>query len=93
MPQSHVQKHPELKQLILSTQMRYLIQNGRMKTSVGRAKRLRPVIENTISTVVNPNASPVEVEAIRTRFWVLLIIADQREYFEFIQFCLEFSSC
>jgi hypothetical protein len=70
MPQWHVRKHPDLKQLIFTTQMKHVILKGHMQTSTERATRLLPVLERTISQAILPDTKPELKEAIRTRFWV-----------------------
>lgn len=70
MPQCHIQKHPDLKNLIFTTQMRYLIQRDYMETSTGKARRLAPVLEQVMSRVVSRTTKPEYKEAIRSRFWV-----------------------
>lgn len=70
MPQCHIQKHPQLKQFILTNQMKNLIGANRIRTSFAKAKRLAEVMNKTLATVVSSQSSPEEKEAIRVRFFV-----------------------
>jgi ribosomal protein L17 len=74
MPQWHVRKHPLLKQLSMTNQMKPLFAHGAFETSVGRAKKLFPVVEKMLASLVRDDE--LVAEATRVRFFVSALFQD-----------------